>query len=103
MNNCGPVLSDTWVLTHANGLGGTPEWGQLPLTLTLAAHFAAYDPLTNRMIVFGGHLGVKRSDRNEVKILLDANGIGDPAWITLTPTGTLPPPRGEVTAGAYDP
>ena len=27
---CVPALNDVWVLTNANGLGGTPAWTQLP-------------------------------------------------------------------------
>jgi hypothetical protein len=53
-------LGDTWVLTNANGLGGTPAW-----TLTVAGtgnaplrgfHTAIYSSATNEMITFSGKL-----------------------------------------------
>ena len=99
--HCGNILSDTWVLTNANGLGGTPEWVRLPVDAPLAGHAAAYDPVSNRMIVFGGRPAAY-TDTNTVRILKDANGIGTPDWVTLAPVGVAPPPRGEVAAAAYD-
>ena len=45
---------------------------------------AVYDDTSNRLIVF----------QNDVWVLVDANGIGSPSWVQLSPTGTLPPPRG---------
>lgn len=101
--NCGTPYSDTWVLTNANGLGGTPEWQQLPSASNLAGHTAGYDPVSNRMVVFGGETGATRADLNTVKVLIDANGIGAPEWQTLSPLGTPPPPRGELASSAYDP
>ena len=99
--HCGNILSDTWVLTNANGLGGTPEWVRLPVDAPLAGHAAAYDPVSNRMIVFGGRPAAY-TDTNTVRILKDANGIGTPTRVTLAPVGVAPPPRGEVAAAAYD-
>ena len=98
----GTVLSDTWVLTNANGLGGTPEWIRLPDGEARVGHAAGYDPMANRMVVFGGHTGPVGSDRNDVRVLVDANGIGNPSWITLTTVGAAPPPRGSVTGAVYD-
>jgi hypothetical protein len=60
-----------------------------------------YDPVSNRLIVFGGRSN-SVTNLNDVTVLVDANGIGDPHWITLAPTGTPPPARGNATA-AYDP
>ncbi|MCE7980699.1 MAG: tandem-95 repeat protein [Caldilinea sp. CFX5] len=102
--NCGPHFADVWVLTNANGLGGTPTW--LPLAtapLIRNGHAAAYDAAHNRMIVFGGGTTVVNSDQNEVWILTDANGIGNPTWQQLTPGGTPPPARGAPAAAVYDP
>lgn len=56
----GPTI-DTWVLDHANGIGGPPAWkasGPFP-TLPAARYNypnsgAAYDPETDRLILFGG-------------------------------------------------
>jgi hypothetical protein len=102
--NCSPAASDTWVLTNANGLGGTPNWLSLPSSpIGRAGHVAAYDPGSNRMIVFGGHTAFPFTDRNDVWVLKDANGIGSPAWVQLIPAGSPPPARGEPASGIYDP
>lgn len=102
--NCSPARADTWVLTNANGLGGQPQWSSLPSApVARAGQVAGYDPASNRMVVFGGHQAFPQTDRNDVWILKDANGIGSPAWEQLSPTGPLPPPRGEAASGAYDP
>lgn len=80
--NCSPALSDTWVLTNANGLGGQPAWIQLQTPSApeiRSLHTAVYDPGSKRMIVFGGGQGFFSTDRNDVWVLKDANGIGAPA------------------------
>jgi len=102
--NCLPILADTWVLSNANGLGGAPVWTALPSApIARAGHVAVYDAGSNRMIVFGGNTGWLTSDRNDVWVLVDANGIGSPSWVQLSPTGPLPPARGADAAGVYDP
>jgi hypothetical protein len=85
-DHCSP-LADTWVLTNANGLGGTPEWIQLPSYLPRTDHAAGYDPVSNRMVIYGGYAS-PQDNRNDVAVLVDANGIGDPKWIALSPAGT---------------
>jgi hypothetical protein len=56
---CAPVLNDVWVLTNANGLGGTPAWNQLtPLGTPPPARAnaaATFDGLN--LIIFGGQDG----------------------------------------------
>ncbi len=95
--NCGAILSDVWVLIHANGLDGAPEWIQLPSGTASVVAGAAYDPISNRMMVFGGLSAAGPfSDSNTVHVLVDANGVGDPHWIDLTPSGILPPPRSQL-------
>ncbi len=95
-----------WVLTHANGLGGTPTWTMLKTSGAgpsgRSSITAVYDPTSNRMIVFGGQdSGV---DMNDMWALTNANGQGGiPAWIPLpTVTATVPAPRSGHTA-VYDP
>jgi hypothetical protein len=101
--NCGSVLSDVWVLTNANGLGGTPEWIQLPTGLPSAWQGVAYDSVSNRLMVFGGLTQATRgSETNAIRVLIDANGIGDPRWIELAPAGPLPPVRSLNQDLAYD-
>ncbi len=101
--NCGTTLADVWVLTNANGLGGTPEWIALPAGGTRSVAGAAYDPISNRMIVFGGVSGGPFSDLDTVSVLIDANGVGDPRWVDLTVSGTAPPRRSQLQNVVYDP
>ena len=50
--------NDVWVLTNANGLGGSPAWIQLspaePLPTPRNVVRGVYDPATNRLTIFGG-------------------------------------------------
>lgn len=100
--NCSPALSDAWVLSNANGLGGTPTWTPLPSApIARTSHTAVYDSNSHRMIIFGGNQAFFNTNRNDVWVLTNANGVGSPTWIQLFPTGTPPTPR-EGTAGIYD-
>jgi len=101
---CSKYLNDVWVLTNANGVGGTPTWRQLsPVGTPPAprwAHAATYDAVNNRMIVFGGdNQSLIFSD---TWVLSNANGLGGPpTWTRLSPTGG--PPEGQDSATAvYD-
>jgi len=74
-----------WVLTNANGLGGTATWTQL--TPTGSAPTASgeasvvYDPKTNQLIVYGGCLSNCGAPLPDVVVLSNANGLGgQPAW-----------------------
>ncbi len=88
------LTNDTWVLSNADGLGGTPQWIQLAPsgTLPVARVFAgaAYDVANNRMIIVGGNrVG---QELHDVWVLENANGLtGTSTWIELNPTGTAPP------------
>jgi hypothetical protein len=98
---CGGSLNDTWILTNANGLGGTPTWIQLTPTGSLPApradHTAVFDEANNRMILFAGNLGPIHVE--DLWVLSNANGLGGtPSWMQLTPTGTSPGLRGTHTA-----
>jgi hypothetical protein len=103
-SNCGFALDDVWVLTDANGLGGTPAWSQLAPSgfgFNSEGHVAVYDDANNRMIVFGGQQGFN-APFNAVRVLEHADGTGGtPAWTTLTPIGVPPAPR-EAVGEVYD-
>ncbi|MBC8551944.1 MAG: LamG domain-containing protein, partial [Candidatus Brocadiales bacterium] len=85
---CGTFDNQVWVLTNANGLGGTPNWTQLIVAGAPSPvgpfRFAVYDPVSNRMIV----MDASRTPR--VWVLEKANGIGIPNWTELSPTGVPP-------------
>lgn len=99
------VHNDVWVLTHANGLGGTPQWIQLTPSggppPARAANSATYDAATNRLIVYGGSPGsFPPPPFGDVWVLNGANGLaGTPQWVQLTPGGTAPLPRSSHVAG----
>jgi len=101
---CTAVQNDVWVLSNANGVNGTPTWTQLAPTGTLPSarwgHAAAYDPINNRMIIYGGdNLNVTFGD---TWVLSNANGIGGtPNWTKLIPTG-VPDGQDDPTV-VYDP
>lgn len=101
--NAGGHSNQVWVLTNANGLGGTPTWIQLmpagPLIPARNSVAAIYDPATNRMTIFGGS---DTSDFNDTWVLTNANGLGgNPSWTQLSPSGALPPLR-DTMDYAYD-
>lgn len=79
-------LGDTWALTSANGLGGTPAWSQLKIRGTgpvLAHHSAVYNASNNNMNLFGGTgTQAKLATTDHYFTLTNANGTGSgsPKW-----------------------
>ena len=105
---CFPIQNNVWVLSHANGLGGTPTWTQLFPTGgppgDRQGHQAVYDPATNSMIVWAGQNGGGSfcDTYPDVWVLSNANGLGGtPNWTQLTTTGGPPPGQYDSTA-VYD-
>jgi hypothetical protein len=82
----GPTL-DLWSLdltaaggwTHHAPAGPNPPW--------LTELSAIYDPVGDRMVIFGGWDG--HASHNEVWAL----SLSSMTWVQLTPSGTLPAPR----------
>jgi hypothetical protein len=116
-DNNGVNKGVVWVLSHANGMGGTPTWTQLfptsgpdgPPPLR-QGHQAVYDPITKSMIVWAGTDGVAecgKSAYSDVWVLSNANSLPPgptPNWTKLSPmlsTGAPPPGRFLSTA-VYD-
>jgi len=102
---CLPTFNDVWVLTNANGLGGTPTWAQLvpggPSPDGRVKPAAVYDQSNNRMIVFAGQNGggFGCATFSEVWVLTNANGLGGlPIWSMLNPSGGPPPGQYAPTA-----
>jgi hypothetical protein len=98
-------MNDVWVLTNANGAGGTPTWVPLaPAGGPPAArwsHNAAYDAANDEMIVFGGDLSCTASD-NQVWRLEDPFGNGvAPSWAQASPAGAPPAPW-SLHSGVFD-
>ncbi|MGH7740617.1 MAG: Kelch repeat-containing protein [Candidatus Eiseniibacteriota bacterium] len=91
------ALNEVWALS----LAGTPTWMQLTPSGTPPGphyfHSAIYDPLRDRMVIFGGADGT--NDVNDVWALSLA---GTPAWLQITPAGTPPSARYSHSA-IYDP
>jgi hypothetical protein len=87
-NNCfSGFFNDVWVLSNANGLGGTPSWTQLSPsgTAPAAGNYpgAVYAATSNRMIVV--------ESLGNVFVLSNANGLGGPpSWSQLAPSGATP-------------
>lgn len=89
-NNGGADRNDVWVLTNANGLGGTPQWIPLsPLGGPPAGRevfISTYDPSANAMTLFGGCCPFQ----GDLWILSNANGIGTPSWQQVPQTSPAP-------------
>ena len=94
------ALGDVWVLTNANGTGGSPAWIALTPAGTPPAarsgHGAAYDAPHDRMMVFGGDTNPAAcgGESNEVWVLDHASGLGGtPTWSLLAASGVAPSAR----------
>ncbi|HKV12875.1 MAG TPA: LamG-like jellyroll fold domain-containing protein, partial [Thermoanaerobaculia bacterium] len=87
------ALADTWVLSHANGRGGSAQWSRLTPAGTAPparwGHAAAYDPVSERLVVYGGRTAsanpANRFVFRDVWMLTGAAGAGAPEWILLSP------------------
>jgi hypothetical protein len=105
MTSCCLPRRDLWVLTGADGSGpDRPRWlRETPvIDLYRRVHSAAYSPVSNRLIVFGGTVRYPKNF-NDTWILSHANAVtGDPAWSLLPiAPGPRPRPRADHLA-AYD-
>ncbi|MGH2571233.1 MAG: Kelch repeat-containing protein, partial [bacterium] len=88
----GALRNDVWALSF----GASRSWSEIavagPAPSPRASHAAAYDPLRDRIVVFGGNDG---SLRNDVWALSLG---GTPAWTQILPAGTPPSARERHTA-----
>jgi hypothetical protein len=81
------TTSVVWILSHANGQGGTPTWTQLSLSgaapAARAGNSLVYDPATNHLTVFGGEDSTG-ANFGDTWVLANANGTGGtPAWTQI--------------------
>jgi len=101
----GSEVSHTVNTTRVLSLDGTPEWSALATSGTppepRASHRAVYDPVGDRMIVFGGFStsGLSVTYLNDVWSL---SLSGTPTWTPLTVAGSPPAGRASFSA-VYDP
>ena len=87
--DCTSALADAWTLDLTTG-----AWTELPASPAgRTGHGAIYDAASNRLVVFGGSEGGPDTDRSDVWVLRDANGVGSPAWEALAVTAAPPPRR----------
>ena len=89
--------NDVWALD----LSGAPQWTQIfpsggPIPAR-ALHSAIYDPVSDRMLVYGGFDGFTSLDD-----LWGLSLSGAPAWTQLTPAGASPGAR-DYHRAIYDP
>ena len=91
-----PARNDVWALS----LASSPAWTELTPAGSLPhvrnRHSAIYDPVRDRMVVFGGF-----GNAGQVNDVWALTLSGTPAWSKLAPTGTPPIPRWGHT-GTYD-
>jgi hypothetical protein len=90
-------MNDTWELS----LSDAPQWSEVSpggFAPRRVGHSAIYDPVRDRMIVFGG-LDSTGAPVNDVWALSFSGGT---AWTKLAPSGAAPSPRCNHTA-LYDP
>src|SRR5215211_342087 len=69
-------LNDVWIMTNANGTGGTPQWLALStagLPTARNNHSAVYDAAGDRMIIFGGCMFGCTPTLNDVWVLTNAS------------------------------
>lgn len=110
---CPYVISDyndLWTLSNANGQSGAPTWTQLSPAGSLppvrTGHSAVYDPVNNRMLVFGGgqwnQTAQTTTPIGDLWQLSNANGLGgEPVWTQISQNCVTPGPRFYHTA-AFD-
>ena len=93
-------LNETWSLS----LGGSPEWTYFSTTGTPPAReeqSAIYDPVRDRMVIFGGYDRATPSYHN-FNDTWSLGFAGSPAWGQLSPEGNLPSERWGMKS-VYDP
>ena len=103
-NNSSPPFyrDDVWALS----LAGTPAWTELTPSGTppgrRAGHSAIYDPVRDRMVVFGGYDGYSGPGGTVFNDAWELSLAGEPAWMPLIPDGASPDARLSHSA-IYDP
>jgi hypothetical protein len=96
----GSPTGDIWILSHANGTGGTPIWTQLTPTnngpVARTGHTATYDAANNLMTIYAGFDGTNLL--SDTWVLSGANGTGTATWTQLVSGQAI-----HFHSSAYDP
>ncbi len=79
-SNPGGYLGDIWILSGANGLSGTPMWIQAGQSLKVypnprAGVSAVYDPVLDKMIIYGGSSLSEPAGEQGFWVLAKADGL----------------------------
>ena len=82
----GTPSGDIWILSNANGSGGTPAWTQLTPSnsgpVARSGHTATYDAVNNVMTIYAGYSGTALL--SDAWVLSGANGqAGTATWTQL--------------------
>jgi hypothetical protein len=102
--SCSPAREGVFVLTNANGLGGSPAWSELAVTdpQPRDSHSAVYSRASDSLVAFGGDLAFPGTNKNDTRTLSNASGaVGPATWTSLEPAGGPPSIRSYHTA-TYD-
>jgi len=100
----GTPFDDIWVLSFANGTGGTPTWTEITATdngpAARSGHTATYNAADDVMTIYGGYNGTALL--SDTWTLSGASGQNGPStWTELLPTGVAPARR--FASVTYDP
>lgn len=97
------VHNNVWAL---NLRGAQPAWHPInpqgPLPTARRSGTSIYDPLRDRMVIYGGWDALGETQSSFLGDAWALSLTGAPGWTELAPTGSLPVGRGSMAA-AYDP
>ena len=86
-------FNDVWVLSNANGTGGTPVWSQLavgPGPPGIEYPAMVYDARSKRALIYGG-ISSGLPSLTDTWLLSNADGTtGSSQWTALAPSGAPP-------------
>jgi Bacterial Ig-like domain (group 3)/Galactose oxidase, central domain len=104
----GSTFPEVWVLTNANGLGGTPMWTPVPFgggpPQGQYQSSYAFDSANDRLMVAGGFMNGSGALTNAVWVLANANDAGmTPIWTNLIADILPPPPDFKLRPAVFDP
>ena len=102
-----PCADDTWILTHASGVGSAPAWRRVrihgPTGPRRAGMRVAFDTATRRLILFGGHDCIATFFSDVWVLAFDDSSLTSGRWTQLQPDSSAgAPPARSAYGEAYD-